>query len=152
MERQRVLAGFATDSAELDAAMRESLESAAGLITEHGGPGTEVTITGHTDPTGPGDHNQELSEKRARAAAEHLRIALGENAQDIEITPAGTARTSRARTGPPPMLSCAASRSPTVCAPPRPRTGPWWKRARRSPPTPALPPPEEKSKKHSRNP
>ncbi|WP_152529269.1 BTAD domain-containing putative transcriptional regulator [Nocardiopsis chromatogenes] len=86
VERTRAVAGFALDSAELDGPMRRSLEDAAELIAAMGAE--QVHITGHTDPTGPHQHNQELSQRRAQAAADHLNGLLGE---DFQVTAKGMA-------------------------------------------------------------
>ncbi len=86
VERTRAVSGFALDSAELDGPMRHSLDDAAELITAMGAE--QVHITGHTDPTGPHGHNQELSQRRAQAAADRLRDLLGE---DFQVTAKGMA-------------------------------------------------------------
>ena len=61
---------FDLDSDELGDSSRASLDRVADLLEERG----ELTaeIDGHADESGTDDHNQELSERRARAVADYL--------------------------------------------------------------------------------
>ncbi len=61
---------FDLDSDELGDSSRASLDRAADLLDDRG----ELTaeIDGHADESGADDHNQELSERRARAVADYL--------------------------------------------------------------------------------
>ncbi len=86
VERTRAVAGFALDSADLDEPMHRTLQDTAELIAAMGAE--QVHVTGHTDPTGPDEYNQELSQRRAEAAADHLRELLGE---DFQVTAQGMA-------------------------------------------------------------
>ncbi|MBX9388823.1 OmpA family protein [Streptomonospora nanhaiensis] len=78
IERHRSVEGFAVDSAHLTPDMRAALASTAELISAYGDPGSAITVTGHTDPTGPAAHNADLSQRRAQAAASYLQKAVGE--------------------------------------------------------------------------
>jgi outer membrane protein OmpA-like peptidoglycan-associated protein/DNA-binding SARP family transcriptional activator len=90
VERTRVLSGFAFDSADLTAEMREGLAPTVDLIDHLGDRTAGITVTGHSDPAGPAEHNHELSERRAEAAAEYLRERLG---SDIAISTHGRGAT-----------------------------------------------------------
>jgi len=61
---------FDLDSDELGDSSRASLDRVADLLEER----AELTaeIDGHADESGTDDHNQELSERRARAVADYL--------------------------------------------------------------------------------
>ena len=61
---------FDFDSAELRDASEANLRELAESIEDY--PRTNVLIMGHTDATGSETYNQELSERRAMAAAEYL--------------------------------------------------------------------------------
>lgn len=61
---------FATDSAALNPEFFDVLESVAKVIKEY--EKTLVSVTGHTDSTGPDDYNQQLSERRAATVASYL--------------------------------------------------------------------------------
>ncbi|MDA0564856.1 OmpA family protein [Streptomonospora sp. S1-112] len=78
IERHRSVEGFAVDSPHLTPDMRAALASTAELISAYGEPGSAITVTGHTDPTGPAAHNADLSQRRAQAAASYLQKAVGE--------------------------------------------------------------------------
>ncbi|PSK96161.1 transcriptional activator [Murinocardiopsis flavida] len=82
VERTRTLSGFALDSAAPTPAMRESLAVITDLLTAHG-TGT-VTVTGHTDPSGPAAHNQELSKRRAEGTADLLTEQLRGTGVEVE--------------------------------------------------------------------
>jgi outer membrane protein OmpA-like peptidoglycan-associated protein len=61
---------FAVDSATLSDSARSSLEDVAAVLDEY--PKTAVVIQGHTDATGSEEHNQSLSDRRARAVQNYL--------------------------------------------------------------------------------
>ena len=77
VERNRVVDDFGYDSAELTETMDEDVQATAELIAEYGAPELPIVVTGHTDPAGDADYNQELSERRAEAVAHALREHLG---------------------------------------------------------------------------
>ena len=62
---------FDFDSAALRGTARDNLEELAENLREY--ERTDVMILGHTDSTGPDAYNQDLSERRAEAAAGYLR-------------------------------------------------------------------------------
>ena len=51
-------------------------------------PETDILIAGHTDSVGDEDYNYDLSERRARAAAEYL-MSLGMDASRINLVGLG---------------------------------------------------------------
>ena len=61
---------FDIDSAVIKPAAQDALDQASGVLTEF--PKTAVVVQGHTDSTGTEAHNQELSERRARAVTAYL--------------------------------------------------------------------------------
>jgi outer membrane protein OmpA-like peptidoglycan-associated protein len=61
---------FETDSASLNSAFFEVLDSVALVLNEY--KSTLVTVAGYTDSTGTSDHNQKLSERRATTVAMYL--------------------------------------------------------------------------------
>jgi outer membrane protein OmpA-like peptidoglycan-associated protein len=61
---------FNVDSSALSGAARATLDDAAGVFLEY--PKTAIVVQGHTDSTGSEEHNQVLSERRAKAVAAHL--------------------------------------------------------------------------------
>jgi outer membrane protein OmpA-like peptidoglycan-associated protein len=61
---------FQTGSAELASPVREKLSKIAGIVSTH--PGLKLDVEGHTDSVGTDEHNQGLSEKRARAVRSYL--------------------------------------------------------------------------------
>lgn len=61
---------FDFNSAELKAGSRASLQKMADVFKKY--DKTDMTVTGHTDNVGSADYNLRLSEKRARAVANHL--------------------------------------------------------------------------------
>lgn len=65
---------FEIDSAALDGSARGALDEISGVINEY--RKTAVIVQGHTDSTGSEAHNQDLSERRAKAVSNHL-IARG---------------------------------------------------------------------------
>ncbi|GAB2522213.1 OmpA family protein [Nocardiopsis aegyptia] len=90
VERERVVAGFATGSAELTEGMRADLAPVVDLLRGYGDPDEPVLVTGHTDPTGDAPTNQELSERRAQAVADHLAAELGDRAPETEVGGVGS--------------------------------------------------------------
>lgn len=64
-----ILFGF--DKAELTAEHRALIENVRGRIT----PGSQVRIVGYTDMVGSEEYNQRLSQQRANAVAQELRIS-----------------------------------------------------------------------------
>ena len=61
---------FPFDSAELQGAGRDNLRRLADSLQDN--PRTEIMLIGHTDSVGQPGYNQELSERRARTAADYL--------------------------------------------------------------------------------
>lgn len=61
---------FPFDSAVLEPAARQNLRQLADSLQDN--PRTEVMIVGHTDSVGRPGYNQDLSERRARAATDYL--------------------------------------------------------------------------------
>ncbi|MFD6099392.1 OmpA family protein, partial [Nocardiopsis flavescens] len=90
VERSRTVSGFAVGSAELTDRMREDLAPTVEMIGDHWDENVPVAITGHTDPSGNADRNQELSEERAQAVADYLEEELGEDAPDTEVEGVGS--------------------------------------------------------------
>jgi outer membrane protein OmpA-like peptidoglycan-associated protein len=62
---------FATDSAELDETSRKSLDELAACL-ERTGTRETIYLTGRADPRGTTAYNEELSRRRAEAAASYL--------------------------------------------------------------------------------
>ena len=58
------------DSDVVRGAARENLSTLAASLDQY--PGTDLLIVGHTDDVGSDTYNQDLSERRARAAANYL--------------------------------------------------------------------------------
>ncbi|QUX27478.1 OmpA family protein [Nocardiopsis akebiae] len=90
VERVRTVSGFGVGSAELTEQMRDDLAPVADMIDSYGDTETPVRITGHTDPSGNAQLNQELSERRAQAVADHLDEVLGEEAPEMEVEGVGS--------------------------------------------------------------
>ena len=61
---------FDVDSYQIKGATRENLNQLAATLQKY--DDTEILIEGHTDNTGTDDHNQKLSESRAKAVSSHL--------------------------------------------------------------------------------
>ena len=61
---------FGTDSYELEPASRTELKRVYYFLLVN--PAIGVEISGHTDNTGTPEHNQNLSEQRARSVVEYL--------------------------------------------------------------------------------
>ncbi|WP_435106817.1 OmpA family protein [Nocardiopsis synnemataformans] len=90
VERVRTVSGFGVGSAELTEQMRDDLAPIADMIDSYGDAETPVRITGHTDPSGTVQTNQELSERRAQAVADHLDEVLGEDAPEMTVDGVGS--------------------------------------------------------------
>ncbi len=90
VERVRTVSGFGVGSADLTDQMRDDLAPVADMIDSYGESGTPVRITGHADASGPADLNQELSEQRAEAVADHLEEVLGEDAPQMVVDGVGS--------------------------------------------------------------
>jgi len=73
---------FASESSEVRANYRESLEATARRLIDDGVK--KVLVTGHTDRAGDAQYNLELSQRRAEAVAEVLRAA-GVPAERIKV-------------------------------------------------------------------
>jgi outer membrane protein OmpA-like peptidoglycan-associated protein len=71
---------FAVDSASLNQASQGSLQQAAAVFIENAK--TAIIAQGHTDSTGSEEHNQALSERRARSVMNYL-IGAGVDATRI---------------------------------------------------------------------
>lgn len=61
---------FNVDSTILDAEARAALDEASQVLLEY--PKTAIVVQGHTDSTGTEAHNQDLSERRAKAVVSYL--------------------------------------------------------------------------------
>lgn len=61
---------FDLNSAHLTSAAQSSLDTVANVLNQY--PDSAVTITGHTDDTGPDGYNQKLSEQRAASVSSYL--------------------------------------------------------------------------------
>lgn len=77
---------FATDSASLNVNLQSDLFVLAENLNKY--PNSIVTVTGHTDNTGPAAYNQDLSERRAQAVASVLRSG-GVSGSRLRIIGAG---------------------------------------------------------------
>jgi outer membrane protein OmpA-like peptidoglycan-associated protein len=91
---------FATGTADMNAAARESLARFSGIVASY--PGLRFNVEGHTDSTGSVATNNELSLRRAMAARDYL-IGQGVAASSIDVaglglsTPIGDNSTSEGR-------------------------------------------------------
>jgi OOP family OmpA-OmpF porin len=79
---------FETDGANLTPGGRRVLDSVIAILRENPG---RVEISGHTDATGPIDHNLELSQRRAEAVERYF-IAKGFDADRFETVGYGPTR------------------------------------------------------------
>jgi OOP family OmpA-OmpF porin len=79
---------FETDSANLAPNGRQALDDVIEILRENPG---RVEISGHTDSTGPIDHNLELSRLRAEAVERYF-IAKGFDADRFEVVGYGPTR------------------------------------------------------------
>jgi outer membrane protein OmpA-like peptidoglycan-associated protein len=63
---------FAVDSSVLSAGSKNALDDFAQVMMEY--PKTAILVQGYTDSTGSEEHNQALSERRAKAVMNHLAL------------------------------------------------------------------------------
>lgn len=86
---------FAFDSSELTAAAKAMLDDAVARLTPYKelirNETTHVTVTGHTDSTGPEAYNQGLSERRANSVADYMASSLGVDRTRMQISGVGEA-------------------------------------------------------------
>ena len=61
---------FGVDSSDINSGFYETLDSVALVLVEY--KKTLVEVAGHTDSTGTAEHNQSLSERRAKSVANYL--------------------------------------------------------------------------------
>ncbi len=61
---------FAVNSSTLQPAARTNLTKLAEVLNKY--PDTDVLVEGHTDITGPRDHNMDLSLRRSQSVANHM--------------------------------------------------------------------------------
>ncbi len=84
---------FAFDSAELTAQSKTMLDDAVTRLAPYKelirAQTTRVTVTGHTDSTGPEDYNQGLSERRANAVADYMANSLGVDRARMQVSGEG---------------------------------------------------------------
>ncbi len=80
---------FETDKARLKTNANDSLLKVAKFLNEY--PDRELVIEGHTDSTGPTEHNEELSEARAESVKDAL-VSYGVEAERIETEGFGESR------------------------------------------------------------
>ena len=79
---------FGTDSARLSPEARRAVDQVAQVLDQFGK--TAVVVQGHTDSTGPANHNQHLSERRAQTVGSAL-VADGVAPQRVVATGYGEA-------------------------------------------------------------
>ncbi len=82
------VAQFQFDSADISESQLEDLRAAARFLSEN--PETSVTLEGHTCNMGPEEYNLQLSERRAKAAAEFLE-SQGISSDRITVVGKGSA-------------------------------------------------------------
>ena len=63
---------FEVDKSALQPAAKTNLEKLAVILNKY--EDTEILIEGHTDATGPEDHNKDLSIRRAQSVSSHLSV------------------------------------------------------------------------------
>ena len=91
---------FRTDSAQLGPAARGTVEEVANVLTEY--RKTAVVVQGHTDSTGPSNHNLNLSQRRAESVEDAL-VSHGVASQRVvangygETMPVATNSSERGR-------------------------------------------------------
>ncbi len=61
---------FDVDKSDLKQASRDNLTSLSEILNKY--PDTNILLEGHTDATGTGDHNLDLSKRRAQSVANYL--------------------------------------------------------------------------------
>ena len=77
---------FDFDSAVLKSTAQENLRNLAASLDKY--PNTSLLIAGHTDSKGTDEYNQQLSERRSRAAADYL-VAQGVSASRLRTVGMG---------------------------------------------------------------
>jgi outer membrane protein OmpA-like peptidoglycan-associated protein len=77
---------FELDQAAIRSESRTKLDEVVQVLTQH--PELRIEISGHTDSSGPREHNMELSRRRAEAVRDHL-VQHGVDAGRIETRGAG---------------------------------------------------------------
>jgi outer membrane protein OmpA-like peptidoglycan-associated protein len=75
---------FDVDSYQIKGATRDNLNQLAATLKKY--DDTEILIEGHTDNTGSDDHNQKLSESRAKSVSGYL---TGQGVLPSRVTPVG---------------------------------------------------------------
>ena len=84
---------FAFDSAELTAQSKAILDDAVTRLAPYKelirNETTHITVTGHTDSTGPEAYNQKLSERRANAVADYMANSLGVDRMRMKVSGMG---------------------------------------------------------------
>lgn len=75
---------FDVDSYQLRSATRQNLNDLAKILQKY--DDTEILIEGHTDNTGSDDHNQNLSESRAKSVSRYL---TGQGVMPSRVSPVG---------------------------------------------------------------
>jgi outer membrane protein OmpA-like peptidoglycan-associated protein len=74
---------FATDSSQLEPESRAELNKVRDFLLDN--PSIGVEISGHTDNTGSLEHNQDLSEQRAKSVVDYLReLGISEQRMQAE--------------------------------------------------------------------
>ena len=91
---------FEFDSAELTSAGMAAMETLFAEVAQYEDV-TDITVTGHTDSTGPEDYNMQLSERRAQTVADVLQEEYPDVRIDVqgrgESEPIATNETSEGR-------------------------------------------------------
>lgn len=77
---------FDVDRSDLKAAAKTNLNNLAASLVNN--PQTNITIVGHTDSTGPADHNMDLSVRRAESVRSYI-IANNVNGNRLTTTGRG---------------------------------------------------------------
>ena len=80
---------FATDSTQIEASSKPQVDQVVQLLQDD--PPLQLSIEGHTDNTGDGQHNQVLSEGRARAVVAEL-VARGIDGARLQAQGYGDSR------------------------------------------------------------
>jgi OmpA-OmpF porin, OOP family len=80
---------FANNSAELTPAATRTLDELGRALSSQALSSYRFRIEGHTDTVGSREHNQELSEQRARAVVEYLASKFGVDRSRVEAVGMG---------------------------------------------------------------
>lgn len=75
---------FEVDSDRIQPGFYSTMDKISGVVNKYGK--TQLAVAGHTDSTGSGAHNQQLSERRAAAVETYL---LGDNVNPARLSSAG---------------------------------------------------------------